>query len=245
MITEIRSEKLVVFSDLHLGNPFSRARASTIAFIQWASSQGYDLCINGDGFEVAQASVSKLAGEIPPVLQAIRLATQRGRKVYYIVGNHDIVFENFLYDWGGFTVSPFLNLQSGEKRIRIEHGHLYDPFFVKYPRLYEWSTFAAGLILQFFPQAYRIWIGFEKWKAKLRLSKKKSITGEPPSFLQAAQELQARGFDAVIFGHTHHAGRVNSADGTYLNSGAFMLNGNFIEINKGVLELKQFKERYE
>jgi hypothetical protein len=31
----------------------------------------------------------------------------------------------------------------------------------------------------------------------------------------------------------------------YLNSGAFMLNGNFIEINQGVLELKQFKERYE
>lgn len=56
MITDIRSDKLVVFSDLHLGNPFSHAKYVTCEVLRWASLNGYDIVINGDGFEIAQVS---------------------------------------------------------------------------------------------------------------------------------------------------------------------------------------------
>lgn len=35
MITNARSSRLVVISDLHLGNPFSRGRHDAIKFLKW------------------------------------------------------------------------------------------------------------------------------------------------------------------------------------------------------------------
>ena len=135
MITEIRDQKLVVISDLHLGNPFSQAKKSTVEFFYWAAANGYDIVINGDGFEIAQVSFAKIARDVPEVFHAIKSFTNRGRNVYYVIGNHDIVMEHFLNDWGGFKMAPFLNVWSGDKRIRVEHGHLYDPAFVNNPEL--------------------------------------------------------------------------------------------------------------
>ena len=65
MITNVKSEKLVVISDLHLGNPFSEAKKKVIPFLKWAAAQGYDICINGDGLEIAQASFNKIAFDVP------------------------------------------------------------------------------------------------------------------------------------------------------------------------------------
>ncbi len=247
MITEISAPKLMVISDLHVGNPFSKAKARTIEFLYWAANNGYDICINGDGFEIAQTSFSKLAREVPEVFHALKSVTARGRNVYYIVGNHDILLENFLNDWGGFKVAPFLNVWSGEQRIRVEHGHLYDPFFVRQPVLYEFVTWFAGLFLKVSPGLYKAWIGFEKLKSKYLWRKViggKGIDGENAAFAIAAEELLNRGFDTVIFGHTHHAGEVDFGPGRrYFNSGSFMLGTAYIEISDGKVALKFWDER--
>jgi UDP-2,3-diacylglucosamine pyrophosphatase LpxH len=241
VITEIQSNKLVIISDLHLGNPFSRAKQMTVEFMNWAILNGYDICINGDGFEIAQVSFSKVARDIPEVLQAMRAATKAGRNLYYVVGNHDIVFENFLNDWGGFKVAPFLNLWSGNSRIRIEHGHLYDPFFVRNPDLYEFATWLGGFALKLHPSLYNLWIKFEKFKSRFRKKSATGILGEHPAFNEAAVELLERGFDTVVFGHTHHAGEVDHGDGKkYFNSGSFMLGTAYIEIVNGRVEKKNF-----
>jgi UDP-2,3-diacylglucosamine pyrophosphatase LpxH len=168
VITKATAEKLVVISDLHLGNPFSGAHRRAAEFLRWAAGSGYDVCINGDGLEIAQASVSKMTREIPEVLRALKEVLRAGRNVYYVVGNHDIILENFLEDWGSLKVSPFLNITSGNSRIRIEHGHLYDPFFVKHPVAYEFLTHLAGFFLKIHPSLYRLWIQLEKIRARLR-----------------------------------------------------------------------------
>lgn len=243
MITDIEARKIVVISDLHLGNPFSKAKQNTLEFLHWAAREGYDVVINGDGFEIAQVSFSKIARDVPEVFHALKTTT-RSVHVYYVVGNHDIVFENFLNDWGGFKVAPFLNLWSGDKRVRIEHGHLYDPFFVKNPELYEFATWLGGFALKLHPSLYNLWIKFEKIKSRFFAPKQKGILGEHPNFSEAAIELLNRGFDAVIFGHTHHVGRVEYDDGQlYMNSGSWMLGSAYIEIVDGKMELKNFKSR--
>ncbi len=241
MITSTQAEKLVVISDLHLGNPFSDNTHKVIRFLHWAANSGYDICINGDGLEIAQASFAKISSEIPPLLRALKEINKTGRTIYYIVGNHDIALEHFLEDWGTLKVSPFLNLKSGTRRIRIEHGHLYDPFFVKYPELYELLTRFAGFLLMVSPKLYKMWIRFEKFKAHLR-AKKTGIIGEPPQFAEAATELSRRGFDAVVFGHTHHHGEFHIGDNKrYLNPGSWMLSSHYVEINNGDVQLKQWQ----
>lgn len=238
MITSVKSERMVIISDLHFGNPFSQTTHLALAFIKWAAEQDYDIVINGDGLEMAQASHGKIITEMPEVIRTIKKLNKERHSIYYVVGNHDMSLENFLEDWGYFKVSPFLNVSSGDKRIRVEHGHLYDPFYVKYPRLYEVMTHLGGLLLKISPRFYRAWIGLEKWRARMR-AKKTGIIGEPPEFREAALEISDRGFDCVVFGHTHHPGEVLLENQKrYLNPGSWLLSCHYIEINQGSVELK-------
>jgi len=241
VITAIKSEKLVVISDLHLGNPFSQAKKMVLPFLRKKAAEGYDICINGDGLEIAQASFAKIAFEVPEFFRVLGDIRRKGREIYYITGNHDIALEHFLEDWGMMKVSPFLNVQSGDSRIRIEHGHVYDPFFVKNPVLYERLTHFAGYLLMIQPKIYHLWIRFERWKSKLR-AKKTGIVGEHPSFREAASELSRRGFDVVVFGHTHHPGSVELENGSqYLNPGSWMLSTHYISIDQGQVALKEWQ----
>lgn len=242
MITSICAEKLVVISDLHLGNPFSEAKKRVLSFLKWAVHQGYDVCINGDGLDIAQSSFSKIAFDVPELFRILSRIRSQGRQVYYVTGNHDIALEHFLEDWGAMTVCPFLNVDSNGTRIRIEHGHIYDPFFVKHPVLYEKLTHFAGILLQVQPQIYRLWISFERWKSRMR-AKKTGILGEHPSFNEAATELSRRGFDVVVFGHTHHPGFHQLETGSlYLNPGSWMLSTHYVLIENGKVSLKEWKK---
>ena len=242
MITEIHSEKLAIISDLHLGNPFCKTKRRVIAFLHWAADHGYDICINGDGFEIAQVSFRKLAQDVPDVLHALKMIGKKGRNIYYVVGNHDITFENFLDDWGNIKMAPFLNVVSGQNRIRVEHGHLYDPFFVRYPRTYEFATWVGGLFLQVSPGLYSLWIRFEKLRSARRAKRGEVITGESPSFALAAQELAQRGFDHIVFGHTHHVGEVDLGSGKrYFNPGSWMMGRAYVAIENGDIALRQWE----
>lgn len=242
MITTIKSDRLVVISDLHLGNPFSNVRRKVVRFIRWAASQGYDICINGDGLEIAQASFDRVTYEVPEFFRIISEIRKRGREVYYVIGNHDIALEHFLEDWGVMKVSPFLNVHSADARVRIEHGHIYDPFFVKYPKLYEALTHWGGYLLKIHPQFYRLWIRFERFRSRLR-ARKLGIVGEHPSFKDAAYELSRRGFDAIVFGHTHHPGEVQLETGSkYYNPGSWMLTTHYVEIDRGQVNLKVWQD---
>lgn len=243
MITEIRDQKLVVISDLHLGNPFSKAKNPTVEFFHWAAREGYDVVINGDGFEIAQVSFTQIARDVPEVFHAIKSFTAKGRNLYYVIGNHDIAMENFLNDWGGFKMAPFLNVWTGDKRVRIEHGHLYDPFFVKHPELYEILTALAGIPLKLSPSLYKVWIAFEKFKSRFFDRKTVGgIPGEDPAFRDAAEELSQRGFDAIVFGHTHHAGESVLSNGcAYFNTGSWLMGTPYLLVEDGRLELRHWQ----
>ena len=232
----------MVLSDIHLGNPFCKARSRVVEFLRWAEAEEFDVVINGDGFEIAQVSFTKIARDVPDVFHAMKGFTKGGRALYYVVGNHDMAFENLLDDWGGFRVAPFLNLESGDKRIRIEHGHLYDPFFVKYPELYEFLTWLAGFLLIANPKLYKLWIQFEKFRSLFWSKQSVGIQGEHPNFLAAAQELSNRGFDGVVFGHTHHAGQIKLNEfSRYVNSGSWLVGSDYIRIVDGQMELRKWE----
>lgn len=237
---------MVIISDLHIGNPFSEATKQVIPFIKWAVENNYSVCINGDGLEIAQASFSKLVRDLPDFFKTLAEIRRKGKEIYYVTGNHDIALEHFLEDWGVMKVTPFLNVHSLNTRIRIEHGHIYDPFFVKHPELYEFLTHFAGFLLKIHPSIYKYWIKFEKIKSWMRSRSKvrvndKQILGEHPHFFEAAYELSRRGFDYVVFGHTHHAGEVILHEQSkYLNPGSWMLSRHFVAIENGKVELKEW-----
>jgi UDP-2,3-diacylglucosamine pyrophosphatase LpxH len=243
MVTSFHTDKLVVISDLHFGNPFSREPQLALEFMKWAAAQGFDICINGDGIEVAQTSPQKILSLLPDLIRAVSEVKRCGRTIYYVLGNHDVGLEHFLADWGHLKVSPHLEVTSGEAKIRIEHGHIYDPLYTFNPRFYEYMTHVFGMFLRISPHFYKGWIWFERMRTKYR-AKKTGIVGEPPQFKEAAREIANRGFNFVIFGHTHQPGDEELENQKrYLNPGSWLFSCHYIEINKGQVELKQWDSK--
>jgi UDP-2,3-diacylglucosamine pyrophosphatase LpxH len=240
VIIDIEQERLLVISDLHVGNPYSSASRNLGEFFEFAKSGRYNVCINGDGFEILQARFASLAADSVGVLRGIRLLIESGLDVFYVVGNHDIALENFLTEWSGIQITPFLNVTSGQARIRIEHGHLYDPSFVKSPRLYEWITRAAGPLLHIYPDVYRVWAVYEGAKQQVKRALQGG-KGDRSVYHAAAQMLLLRGFDVIVFGHTHQSEDIAfPLGGRYVNSGNWVRGGSFVEIDRGRVALRRW-----
>lgn len=240
MITEIEEDRLLVISDLHLGNPYCKIRNELTEFYSYAESQGFSVCINGDGFDFAQYSLKRLARQVPRMFRATARLATNGLNVYYIIGNHDIVLEHFYESLGNVNVLPFLNVWSGGKLIRIEHGHLYDPIYANHSVMHNASTRAFGLLLKLYPEAYRLQMWAERALSGIRGNTKHTgIPGEPIEFREMATSLTRRGFDSIIFGHTHHAGTIDLDGGKqYFNTGSWLVRPDYLEIDNGKISLK-------
>jgi UDP-2,3-diacylglucosamine pyrophosphatase LpxH len=248
MITTIEDKRLLVVSDVHLGNPLFRSRRPFLEFLRYALANGFSVCINGDGVDIAQTSISRLTHDLSESANYFGKFARSGQHIYYVVGNHDIILEHFLDDWMVVRVVPFLNLISGNKRIRIEHGHLYDDLFVNYPRTYAFFTWLGAFALSIHPKVYT---SFEflntgismlgDWRQGATKEQGiETIPGEKPYFRKAAEEIAERGFDYVIFGHTHHLGQVTLPNGSiYMNTGAWEGHPYYCEIIDGRVELKR------
>lgn len=247
MKTAVEEQRLIIVSDVHLGNPLVRAGHRFRDFLSFALDHGYSVCINGDGMDMVHMSISRLTHELWECFSVIKRFPGAGLRVYHTVGNHDIVLEHFLQDWAGLRFVPFLNVQSGNKRIRVEHGHMYDRFFLAVPRIYAAVTTIGGWVMRLNPTGYhhltrsiaRV-LGWPHrllaWARHEPAGQNKGILAERPAFGAAAEEISARGFDAVVFGHTHRAGQAVLPGGAlYFNTGFWLLRPCCVVVDHGEL----------
>jgi UDP-2,3-diacylglucosamine pyrophosphatase LpxH len=242
----VTEDHLMVISDLHLGNPNSTARARVTGFLDHVLETGASLCINGDGFDLAQTSFPRLAGDSIPIMGRLRRLTEQGLRVYYVVGNHDMVLEHFLSDLVFTELAPFLNVRCGDSLIRVEHGHLYDPWYARSPRTYTAATRIAGYALVMVPDVYRLYSRAERGIRELRnvQARRRGISDFDAlsPYRLAAETLIERGFDTVVFGHTHDAEQVEVGGGLYINSGNWLRGDTYVELRDGTAELKHWND---
>jgi UDP-2,3-diacylglucosamine hydrolase len=257
VITTVREERLAVVSDVHLGNPSFRARRPFLEFLRFAFENGASVCINGDGVDMMHVSLRRLSKDLATCSGRFVSFARAGLRVYYVVGNHDVVLEHFLSDWGVVNVVPFLNVVSGDQRIRIEHGHLYDDLYLGYPHIYGMVTWVGGMALRIHPAAFRVFsrscgmLGAladipKKLRRGAAAPRERPVHGERPCYFDAAEEIANRGFDAVVFGHTHRPGETDLGDGRrYFNTGAWLNDPHYLQIDAGVMRLRPVFGSYE
>lgn len=251
MKTTVRENRLLVVSDVHMGNRLHRTRRAFTEFVQFALDHRYSICINGDGIDLAQLSLSYLVSDITPSLGLFLKFGENDLRIYYTVGNHDIALEHFLTEVGRMKVVPFLSVESGDQRIRIEHGHMYDDMFLRFPRIYYAFTMIGGIAVAISPKVYdalhkfnNAFVAFSEWTLggfglfgeKEKPVADDRIPGERDCFREGAEASGSRGFDAVIFGHTHHHGRSTLVDGIkYFNTGSWFNDPHCVAIDQGRL----------
>ena len=236
-------------SDVHLGNRLHSVRREFMDFLRFAIDHDYSICINGDGLDIQQLSLPSLTNDLTPSVSLFVELGRRGRSIYYTVGNHDIQLEHFLSDIGHMSVAPFLNVRSGDQRFRVEHGHTYDSMFLKYPRFYWSFTMFGRLAIAVSPGFYE-WMhnlnhsfiafveyvssGFKSYEQRIGNIDGEVIRGERDCFRVGAEAVGVRGFDAVIFGHTHTEGAVEIMPGVrYMNTGSWFSDPHCVAIDHG------------
>lgn len=236
MILDAAEEHLVVISDLHLGCPGSRAAEQVPRFIDEVAERGASICINGDGFDLLQSSPSTLAVAGFPILRQLQGLAEAGLPIYYTLGNHDLALEHVLFDLP-FVVTPFLNVRSGGRLIRVEHGHVYEPFYARHPGIYELGGRLGRFALSVRPDTYELWA-----RAQLAVDDRRRRRGDIVRYPhhEAAEALFSRGFDAVVFGHTHLPELTELDGGTFVNGGDWMRRRSYVTIDAGQLALHEW-----
>ncbi|MDX1510053.1 MAG: metallophosphoesterase [Nitriliruptorales bacterium] len=235
MKLEVEVDQLLIISDLHLGNPASQAAANLPALLDEVLTPDWTLCINGDAVDLTQGTVTGIARDLRPVVKRLRDFSRAGGRLLYAIGNHDLVFEHFLTELP-FEVAPFFNVRCGDHRIRVEHGHAYEPTYARYPGLYELGGRMAKPLLVAHADVYRLWSTTQRAVDRWRRG-----SGEYPHHV-AADALFERGFDVAVFGHTHLPEVTEREGGTFVNCGDWLRDTTLVRVTAAGVSLERLVE---
>jgi UDP-2,3-diacylglucosamine pyrophosphatase LpxH len=159
------------------------------------------------------------------VVQKLLRKARKGTRVYFIPGNHDEPFRDYVeLQFGGITVLPeAVHEMADGRRFLILHGDAFDGI-VRYAR---WLAFLgdraynAMIAVNHWYNQLRHLCGYDYWSLSAYLKHKvKNAVEFISSFEHAvAEEAKRRGVDGVICGHIHKAEIRRIDDILYCNDG--------------------------
>jgi predicted phosphodiesterase len=121
-------DKLVIISDLHMGNGGKKdefvpnAKLFLALLRRYYQKQGFILALNGDIEDLVSFSLASIATRWLEVYQALEEFAARDA-LYKLVGNHDLALLDRRPADLPFPVSESLRVEIGEKRLWLFHGH--------------------------------------------------------------------------------------------------------------------------
>lgn len=136
-----RNGRLVVFSDLHMGDGGPRdefipnARLFSTVLAGYYLKRGFQLVLNGDIEDLYRFSLVPIM-ESHEGLYRLFDEFHRGTALYKIAGNHDLELLNGETSFRRYQVLPALRLQIGEHSVLLLHGHQADVLTPHFGRLF-------------------------------------------------------------------------------------------------------------
>jgi predicted phosphodiesterase len=184
-----RNARVVIFSDLHLGNGGKnddfRGNAKLFASVleQYYLENGYTLVLNGDIEELQKFRLPAIRRQWETIFSLFDSFAQEDRFLK-IIGNHDV---GLLHRSGPYRYPLYqsIRLQYGTNTLYILHGHQASVFFTKHNDI-------SGFLIKYLVQPLGI----------------KNITAAHDSSRRYATEQRIYEFSAEnkfvsIIGHTH------------------------------------------
>ena len=225
----------IVISDIHLGSDNCQAKL-LIAFLEeilHGDIATRRLIINGDMFD--SIDFRRLRKTHWKVLSMIRHLSDK-MDVIWTCGNHDGPAEIISHLLGVEVRNEFI-FTSGNKRLLVLHGDIFDDFIDHHPIL-TWIGDAIYNVLQKVDRRHYI----------ARLAKARSKT-----FLHCIDKVQQKsmaygqkqGCDAVLCGHTHQAVEVPREPVAYFNSGSWTeIPSTYLTVEQGHIKICLYVNDY-
>ncbi len=198
----------VLFSDVHLGSPTSRAYELLNTLKQYRFKK---LVIVGDMFE--DLDFKHLTSTHWELLEHIGKLSRRDVEVIWIEGNHDAKFVRFMANMIGIPAKLEYEWEIDGKKFLALHGHQFDSFMTNNIFL---GRFLAGLFAMFqrFTSSQLFDLILVKVSDRwLRLT-------EQVAYL-AIEYGKKKKADVVICGHTHFIFNLKKDEVEYFNLGCW------------------------
>jgi UDP-2,3-diacylglucosamine pyrophosphatase LpxH len=222
----------VILSDLHLGSNNSQARriGELLERIVDEELQTARVILNGDVFD--SIDFRRLNKNHWKVLSLIRKLSDHV-EIIWLAGNHDGAAEIVSHLLGVNVLDDYV-LESGNQRLLILHGHVFDEFIDNHP-IITWVGDQIYRVLQRLDRTHRF--------AKLAKHGSKTFLRCARKIEEGAVELaRKRGCTKVCCGHTHVAVAHTEQPIPYYNSGCWTeLPCTYLTVAAGTVELHEFR----
>jgi len=219
--------KRLIISDTHIGSKFYKEEE----LCEFLSSVEYDqLILNGDIIEFLKIpTFTNWAMEILKIVDY-------SKEIVYIIGNHDRAFANFAgKEVFGIKFVEEYEFEENGRKFRIEHGDKYEKGIIHYRTVMKLVSIFQDFLERYFN------VDVSTWFNNLRINKRKIKR------LWDIIDLNSD-VDVFIIGHTHIPEAViwideNEKIKTYVNSGDWVSHATYVEIDDGVVRLRNFLKK--
>jgi UDP-2,3-diacylglucosamine pyrophosphatase LpxH len=244
-----RKVDLIVLSDVHLGTYGCRAK-ELLHYLK--SINPTTIVLNGDIIDIWQFSKRYWPKSHMKVVKQLMHWVTKGKKTYYITGNHDEMLRKFEgLKMGSFTIVNKLVLELEGKKAWIFHGDVFDvtmqhsKWLAKLGAIGYDSLIIINSIVNFISEKI-----FRKGKISLSKRIKNSVKSAVKfinNFEQTSADIGiSNQYDYVVCGHIHHPEirEISNAHGsiTYMNSGDWIENLSSLEYHNGEWKIYRFGE---
>jgi len=159
------------------------------------------------------------------VVQKLLRKARKGTRVYFVPGNHDEPFRDYVeLQFGGITVlSEAVHEMADGRRFLIIHGDAFDGIvrYAKWLAFLGDRAYGAMIAVNHWYNQIRHLFGYDYWSLSAYLKHKVKNAVEYISNFEyaVAEEAKRRGVDGVICGHIHKAEIRRIDDILYCNDG--------------------------
>ena len=219
--------KRLIVSDTHMGSRFCRKND----LIELLLEKKYDqLILNGDIIEFLKIPT------FTPLVMKLLKTIDFTKEIIYVIGNHDVSLSGFIgQEFKGVKFVKEYCFEEGGRKFKVEHGDKYEKGIVHSRTLMKIIT-SFQSILEFIFN-----VNLSAWYTKLKFNKRKVKR------LWDIMDVN-HGVDVLILGHTHMPEVLIWIDEeedikTYVNTGDWVTHATYVEINDGVVRLRNFLKK--
>jgi UDP-2,3-diacylglucosamine pyrophosphatase LpxH len=245
-----RKIEILVLSDVHLGTYGCHAR-ELLRYLK--SINPKTIVLNGDIIDIWQFSKRYWPKSHMKVVKQLMHWISKGKKTYYITGNHDEMLRRFAgLKMGSFTIVNKLVLElSDTRKAWIFHGDIFDVTMQHSKWLAKLGAIGYDTLI-----LLNRFVNFISEKifrrGKLSLSKRiKNSVKSAVKFINNFEQTSAdigisNKYDFVVCGHIHQPEirEITNSEGSiiYLNSGDWIENLSALEYNDGNWTIYRYNE---
>jgi UDP-2,3-diacylglucosamine pyrophosphatase LpxH len=171
------------------------------------------------------------------VIQKILKESRKGKRIVYILGNHDYYLRSLIEEENINIGNVILcdewyhTTLKGEK-IYLCHGDQFDGFIRLHPFIYsigDWAYEVSFKINRFYNKIRKIF-GLEYWSFSqyLKYKVKNAVMYINNFKLMSLKKLKETNCDSIMIGHIHTPAIENIGENTYYNTGDFCETCSFL-----------------